>query len=66
MKEKLLLEAQPDWARALTFAADDKTIAVGRMDGTLGFYDAATGKKLTALGAKIAAPDASAVTAKAN
>ncbi len=66
LKEKFLLEIQPDWARALTFAADDKTIAVGRMDGSLGFYDAATGKKLTALGAKLSAPKSSAVTAKAN
>jgi len=39
-----LFEAQPDWARALAFVGDDKSIAVGRMDGTLGFYDVATGK----------------------
>jgi WD40 repeat protein len=66
LKEKLLLESQPDWARALTFMADDKTIAVGRMDGTLGFYDAGTGKAKQALNARIAPHAISAVTAKAN
>jgi mono/diheme cytochrome c family protein len=64
LKEKLLLETQPDWARALTFTADDKTIAVGRMDGSLGFYDATTGKRMNALSAGIAPPVIS--TAKAN
>ena len=44
MKEKLLLETQPDWAHALAFIDGGKIIAVGRMDGTLGFYDTLTGK----------------------
>ena len=44
MKEKLLLESQPDWAHALAFVDGGKVIAVGRMDGTLGFYDRLTGK----------------------
>jgi WD40 repeat protein len=66
LKEKILLEVQPDWARALTFAADDKTIAVGRMDGSLGFYDAATGKKISALGAQLAPSHSPAVAVKAN
>lgn len=46
IKERFLIEAQPDWVRAMTFVADDQTLAVGRMDGTLGFYDALSGKAL--------------------
>jgi hypothetical protein len=46
MKERLLLEKQPDWAAGLDFTHDNKGIAVGRLDGTLGFYDL-TGKNLT-------------------
>jgi mono/diheme cytochrome c family protein len=44
IKELLVLEKQPDWSPALAFAADKKMIVAGRLDGTLGFYDAATGK----------------------
>lgn len=43
VKERLLLETQPDWAPALAIAPDNRTIAVGRLDGTLAFYDAADG-----------------------
>src|SRR5207247_1256045 len=43
MKERLLLEKQPDWPPALAFIAD-KTVIVGRLDGSLGLYDLATGK----------------------
>jgi len=43
MNERLLLEKQTDWAPALAIAPDGKTIAVGRMDGSLAIYDAATG-----------------------
>lgn len=46
IKERLLLEAQPDWAPALTFTSSDKAVVVGRLDGTLQFYDAANGKVL--------------------
>lgn len=43
--EKLLLEKQSDWPQALAFA--NKTqFATGRLDGTLGVYDAATGKAM--------------------
>ena len=48
MKEKLLLETQPDWAHALAFLNDNKTIAVGRMDGTLAFYEVMTGQPASA------------------
>ncbi|HKS37330.1 MAG TPA: c-type cytochrome domain-containing protein, partial [Verrucomicrobiae bacterium] len=48
LKEKLLLERQPDWVPALAFALDDKAVVVGRLDGTIGFYDAGNGKVMPA------------------
>ncbi|HMC64625.1 MAG TPA: hypothetical protein VKI65_06775, partial [Gemmataceae bacterium] len=44
LKEKLFLEKQPDWAPALAFGLENKSVVVGRLDGTLEFYDAGTGK----------------------
>ena len=41
--EKLLFEKQPDWPSAIAFGADDKSVLVGRLDGTLSFYDAMSG-----------------------
>lgn len=41
MKEKAELEKQPDWATGLDFSEDGKRIVVGRLNGTLGFYDLA-------------------------
>ena len=46
LKERLRLDPQPDWAPALTFAANDKAIVVGRLDGTVEFYDSSSGKVL--------------------
>jgi WD40 repeat protein len=37
LREKLLLEKQPDWVAGLCLV--DNTIVTGRMDGSLGFYD---------------------------
>jgi WD40 repeat protein len=48
LKEKLLLEKQPDWPPALTFASDGKVAVVGRLDGSLGFYDLAAGTPVAA------------------
>src|SRR5439155_1225361 len=48
LREKLLLDRQPDWAPALTFALDNKVVVVGRLDGTIEFYDAANGKVMPA------------------
>jgi mono/diheme cytochrome c family protein len=42
--EKLLLDKQPDWAPALAFALEDQAVVVGRLDGSIEFYDAASGK----------------------
>ena len=41
--EQRSLEAQPDWPTALAIAADNKTLLVGRLDGSLAFYDVASG-----------------------
>ena len=42
--ERLVLETQPDLPPALAFASGDKTVVVGRLDGTMEFYDATSGK----------------------
>lgn len=44
VKERLLLEAQPDWPTALTFALDNRAVVVGCLDGSLRYYNSATGK----------------------
>jgi WD40 repeat protein len=52
MKERLVLEKQPDWATGLDFARENKAIAIGRLDGSLALYDLA-GKPLTMVAAKV-------------
>ncbi|MEO7297643.1 MAG: c-type cytochrome domain-containing protein [Verrucomicrobiota bacterium] len=47
LKEKLLLEPQPDWCPGLALVSDNKTIVVGRLDGSMGFYNAADGKLIS-------------------
>jgi WD40 repeat protein/mono/diheme cytochrome c family protein len=42
--ERLPLERQSDWAPALAVSPDSKTVAVGRLDGGLAFYDMANGQ----------------------
>lgn len=46
LKERLLLEPQPDWVAALAFFGEDKSTVVGRLDGSLQFYNAETGAAL--------------------
>jgi WD40 repeat protein len=46
MKERLLLEKQPDWPPALVLALDNQVVVVGRLDGTIGFYDTTSGKPI--------------------
>jgi hypothetical protein len=59
--EKHLLEAQPDWSPGLALL-DGGQLALGRLDGSVGFYDTATGqvaaapKPVKAAMAKKAAP----------
>ena len=38
MRERVVLEKQPDWATGLDFVSPEK-IALGRLDGSLAFYD---------------------------
>jgi WD40 repeat protein/mono/diheme cytochrome c family protein len=38
------LPAQPDWPSAVTFGPNNKTLIVGRLDGSLAIYDAQSGK----------------------
>lgn len=42
--ERVALESQPDWPTAVAFLTEGKAIAVGRLDGSLGFYNATNGK----------------------
>jgi WD40 repeat protein len=42
--ERLSLPAQPDWPAALALAADNKTLLVGRLDGSFAFYDDTNGQ----------------------
>lgn len=44
LKEKTLLEPQSDWVCALVFLGDNQTLVAGRLDGTLQYYNAETGK----------------------
>src|SRR6185436_12065894 len=44
--ERRAFELQPDVAPALTFLENGKGIAVGRLDGTLEFYETEQGKRL--------------------
>ncbi len=46
VKERLLLEKQPDWPTALAFSGE--TVVTGRADGTVAFYDVKTGKLIAA------------------
>lgn len=42
--ERHLLEEQPDWPAALAFTRDGKHLLVGRLDGSLAFYETASGR----------------------
>ena len=46
VKERVLLEKQPDWPTALAFSGDH--VVTGRADGTVAFYDTNTGKLIAA------------------
>jgi WD40 repeat protein len=47
LTEQHLLEPQPDWAPALALVSGGQ-FAIGRLDGTLAFYDSATGQAAAA------------------
>lgn len=44
IKERAALEKQPDWPQAIAFLSQSKALLVGRLDGTMEFYDATSGK----------------------
>lgn len=44
LTQKALLPKQSDWPTGLALGAADKTVVVGRLDGSLGVYTAADGK----------------------
>ncbi len=44
--QRLELERQPDWVPALDVASDNRTLAAGRLDGSLAFYDLSNGSRL--------------------
>jgi WD40 repeat protein len=46
VKERVAVEPQPDWAPGLAFVQETKGLAVGRLDGTLEFYETTSGKVL--------------------
>ncbi|MEY4483062.1 MAG: hypothetical protein RL693_514, partial [Verrucomicrobiota bacterium] len=48
--EQHLLEKQPDWAPGLTLVEGGKLV-LGRLDGSLGVYDATTGQPVTVVAA---------------
>jgi len=48
MKEQGVLEKQPDWPPALACGGGSR-IFVGRLDGSIGIYNAATGKRIASL-----------------
>ena len=48
-KPRAALDEQPDWPQALALSPDGSRLAVGRYDGSLAVYDAATGKVALAL-----------------
>lgn len=47
LTEKIPLEKQPDWSPALAFT-DKAQLVAGRVDGSLGIYESATGKAVMA------------------
>lgn len=61
VKERAVLERQPDWPSALVFAGE--TLVVGRLDGTFACYDTKDGKQLAAAAA--AKPQPAKVTSVA-
>jgi mono/diheme cytochrome c family protein len=57
VKERLVLEQQPDWAPGLAFVNGGKAVAVGRLDGSMAVYDSASGQRIGTemAGTKVAA-----------
>src|SRR5581483_6450832 len=59
--ERRNLEKQSDFVTALAFAADNKSLLVGRLDGTLALYDTATGQAVAPAKPEITAVEPRAI-----
>jgi WD40 repeat protein len=46
LTEQRVLERQPDWSPALALDPSGQSLAIGRFDGSLALYDAASGRRL--------------------
>ena len=46
LKELHAFPTQPDWPAAITFALDDSRLLVGRLDGSVGYYDSKGGNEI--------------------
>ena len=46
LREQRAMPPQPDWPAAVAFASEDKILLVGRLDGSVGFYDPRTGTQI--------------------
>src|SRR5205085_5049322 len=44
--ERHVLPPQSDWPAAVSFVLDDSALLVGRLDGSVGWYDAKSGTEL--------------------
>ncbi|HKQ38741.1 MAG TPA: c-type cytochrome domain-containing protein, partial [Verrucomicrobiae bacterium] len=44
IKERAALEKQADWPQAIAFLSQSKSLLVGRLDGSMEFYDVTSGK----------------------
>ncbi|MEX2120957.1 MAG: c-type cytochrome domain-containing protein [Pirellulales bacterium] len=57
VEERRLLELQSDWPTALAIGPDNKTLLVGRLDGTLAIYDATSGQPMPPARPELAAAE---------
>ena len=55
VEEKRVFENQPDWPTGIAFAQGNKTVLVGRLDGTYSFYDVKSGAVVKPPGPKLVA-----------
>ena len=46
LKEHFLLPKQPDWSPAIAFVANDKQLALGRLDGSIDYFTSSEGKEI--------------------
>ena len=47
LKERFQLPDQSDWSTALVFTDKDQQLVIGRLDGSIAYYESANGKRVT-------------------